>query len=70
MYYILNHAFIFFLTIAIVLVYDGTAPYGFILAFLLIAVCLHLVAAYYATSKYFELEERIKKLENKKKEEK
>lgn len=69
MYYLLNHIFIFFLTIAIALVYDGTAPYGFILAFLLIAVCLHLVAAYYATSKYNELEDRIKKLENKKEDE-
>lgn len=66
MYYLLNYIFIFFLTIAIALVYDGTAPYGFILASLLIAVCLHVVAAYYATSKYNELEDRIKKLENKK----
>lgn len=66
MYYILNHAFIFFLTIAVALAYDGSAPYGFILAFLLIAVVLHLVAAYYATSKYNDLEDRIKKLENKK----
>ncbi len=66
MYYLLNYAFVFFLAIAIVLIYDGTAPYGFILAFLLIAVCLHVVAAYYATSRYYDLEDRIKKLENRK----
>nr|DAQ37463.1 MAG TPA: hypothetical protein [Caudoviricetes sp.] len=66
MHYLLNHAFIFFLTIAVALAYDGTAPYGFILAFLLSAVALHLVAAYYATSKYNDLKDRIKKLENKK----
>lgn len=66
MYYLLNHAFIFSLTLAIVLVYDRTVPYGFTLAFLLIAVALHLFAAYYATSKYNALEDRIKKLENRK----
>lgn len=69
MYYLLNYAFVFFLTIAIALVYDGTAPYGFILAFLLVAVCLHMVAAYYATSKYYDLEDRVKKLENRKEDE-
>ncbi len=66
MYYLLNYAFVFFLTIAIAIAYDGTTPYGFILAFLLIAVCLHMVAAYYATSKYYDLEDRVKKLENRK----
>ena len=70
MYYLLNYAFIFFLSIVIVLVYDGTAPYGFILAFLFIAVALYSVAGYYATSKYNDLEDRIKKLENKKEEDK
>lgn len=66
MYYLLNLMFITFISITIALVYDGTAPYGFILAFLLIAVCLHLITSAYATSEYLALEERVKKLENRK----
>lgn len=69
MYYLMSYAFIFFLSIVIVLVYDGTAPYGFILAFICIAVVLHSGAAYYAMSKYNALEDRIKKLENKREDE-
>lgn len=66
MYYLLNHIFIFFLTIAIALVYTKEVSDGFILAFLLIAAAAKLCASAYAQSKYFNLEDRIKKLENKK----
>lgn len=66
MYYLLNHIFIFFLTIAICLVYTKEAPSGFVLAFLLTAAAANLFASAYATSKYNALEDRIKKLENRK----
>ena len=66
MYYLLNHVFIFFLTIAIALVYTKEVSDWFILAFLLIAAVAKLGASAYAQSKYFDLEDRIKKLENKK----
>ena len=65
MYYLLNHIFIFFLTIGIALVYTREVSDGFILAFLLIAAVAKLGASAYAQSKYFYLEDRIKKLENK-----
>ena len=65
MYYLLNHVFIFFLTIGIALVYTREVPDGFILAFLLIAAVAKLGASAYAQSKYFYLEDRIKNLENK-----
>ena len=65
MYYLLNHIFIFFLTLGIALVYTKEVPDGFILAFLLIAAVAKLGASAYAQSKYFDLEDRIKKLENK-----
>lgn len=66
MYYLLNHVFIFFLTIAIALVYTKEVSDWFILAFLLIADVAKIGASAYAQSKYLELEDRIKKLENKK----
>ena len=66
MYYFLNHIFIFFLTIAIVLVYTNEAPSGFVLALLLTAAVANLFTSAYAESKYSKLEERIKKLENRK----
>lgn len=65
MYYLLNHIFIFFLTIAIYLVYTKEASSGFALAFLLIAAIANLCASAYATSKYNALEDRIEELENK-----
>lgn len=66
MYYLLNLIFVFSLTIAIGLVYTKEVSDGFIAAFLLTAVVAKLVASAYAQSKYFDLEDRIKKLENKK----
>lgn len=66
MYYLLNHIFIFFLTIGIALVYTKEVSDGFILAFLLLAAVAKLCASAYAQSKYFDLEDRIKKLENRK----
>ena len=65
MYYLLNHIFIFFLTIAIGLVYTHNAPSWFVAVFLTIAAVVYLFASAYATSKYNELEDRINKLENK-----
>ena len=66
MYYLLNLIFVFFLTIGIALVYTKEVSDGFVLAFLLIAAVAKLCASAYAQSKYFDLEDRIKKLENKK----
>lgn len=66
MYYLLNLIFVFSLTIGIALVYTKEVSDGFIAAFLLTAVVAKLVASAYAQSKYFDLEDRIKKLENKK----
>lgn len=68
MYYLLNHIFIFFLTIGIALVYTEEASSGFVLAFLLIAAVANLCASSYSTSKYSKLEDRIEELENKKEE--
>lgn len=68
MYYLLNLIFVFSLTIGIALVYTNEASDGFIAAFLLTAVVVKLVASAYAQSKYFDLEDRIEKLENKKEE--
>lgn len=65
MYYLLNHIFIVFITIAISIAYTKEASSGFVLAFLLIAAVANLCASAYATSKY-TLEDRIEKLENKK----
>ena len=65
MYYLLNHIFLCFLTIAIALVYTKELSDGFIFAFLLLAAAAKLGASAYAQSKYFDLEDRIKKLENK-----
>lgn len=65
MYYVLNHMFILFLTIAIGLVYTKEVSDGFVLVFLIIAAAASLLASAYATSKYNALEDRIKKLENK-----
>ena len=66
MYYLLNHIFIYFLILGIALVYTKEVSDGFIFAFLLLAAVAKLGASYYAQSKYFDLEDRIKKLENKK----
>ena len=70
MYYLLNLIFVFSLTIGIALVYTKEASSGFIAAFLLTAVVVKFVASAYTQSKYFDLENRIKKLENKNKEDK
>lgn len=67
MYYLLNHMFILFLTIAIVLVYTKEVSSTFVLVFLMIAAAAHLFASAYAESKYSKLEDRINKLENKRK---
>lgn len=66
MYYLMNLVFVYFLTIGIALVYTKEVSDWFILAFLLIAVVAKLGASAYAQSKYFDLEDRIKKLENRK----
>lgn len=66
MYYLLNHIFILFLTIAIGLIYTKEASSGFVLVFLLIAATANLFASAYATSKYSKLEDRIEELENRK----
>lgn len=66
MCYLLNLIFVFSLAIAISLVYTKEVSDGFIAAFLLTAVVSKLVASAYAQSKYFDVEDRIKKLENKK----
>lgn len=66
MYYLLNLIFVFFLTIGIGLVYTNEVSDGFVLAFILIAAAANLLASAYAQSKYFYLEDRIKKLENRK----
>lgn len=66
MYYLLNHIFILFLTIAICLIYTKEASSGFVLVFLLIAATANLFASAYATLKYSKLEDRIEELENRK----
>lgn len=66
MYYLLNHIFILFLTIAIGLVYTKEVSSSFVLVFLMIAAAAHLFASAYLESKYSKLEDRVKKLENKK----
>ena len=66
MYYLLNFLSVFFLTIAIALVYTNKVPNSFVLVFLMIAAAANLFASAYAESKYSKLEDRIKKLENKK----
>lgn len=55
MYYLLNHIFIVFITIAISIAYTKEASSGFVLAFLLIAAVANLCASAYATSKYMHL---------------
>ena len=69
MYYLLNHIFILFLTIAICLIYTKEASSTFVLVFLMIAGAANLFASAYAESKYDKLKERIEKLENKKEDE-
>lgn len=66
MYYLLNHMFILFLTITIVLIYTKEVSSSFVLVFLMIAATARIFASAYAESKYSKLEDRIKKLENKK----
>lgn len=70
MYCALNYISIAFLMFSIALVYTKEAPSGFILAFLTIASAANLFASAYATWKYSKLEDRIKKLESKNKEDK
>lgn len=70
MYYMLNHIFIVFITIAISIAYTKEASSGFVLAFLLIAAVANLCASSYATWKYNALADRLKKLESKNKEDK
>lgn len=70
MYYLLNLIFVFSLTIGIALVYTKEVSSGFILAFLTIAAAANLFASAYATWKYSKLEDHIKKLESKNKEDK
>ena len=70
MYCALNYISIAFLMFSITLVYTKEAPSGFILAFLTIAAAANLFASAYATWKYSKLEDRIKKLESKNKEDK
>ena len=70
MYCALNYISIAFLMFSITLVYTKEAPSGFILAFLTIAAAAILFASAYATWKYRKLEDRIKKLESKNKEDK
>ena len=66
MYYMLNHIFIVFITIAISFAYTKEAPSAIVLVFLLIAAVANLCASVYATSKYSKLEDRIDELENRK----
>lgn len=66
MYCALNYISIFFLTIAIVLVYAKEPSTIFVLVFLMIAAVANIFASAYATWKYDKLEDRIEKLENKK----
>lgn len=61
-----SHIYLF-LTLGIALVYTREVSDGFILAFLLIAAVAKFCASVYAQSKYLYLEDRIKKLENKRK---
>ena len=70
MYCALNYVSIAFLMFSIALVYTKEAPSGFILAFLTIASAANLFASAYATWKYRKLEDHIKKLESKNKEDK
>lgn len=66
MYYLLNYAFVMFMAMTIALVYNKTAPSGVIVALLVIGMTFELIASIYAESKYNDLKDRIKKLENKK----
>lgn len=66
MYYLLNHMFTLFLTIAIGIVYTKEVSSTFIWVLLMIAAVSHLLASAYAESKYDKLKNRIEKLENKK----
>lgn len=70
MYYMLNHIFIVFITIAISFAYTKETPSAIVLVFLLIAAVANLCASAYATSKYSKLEDRIEELESKNKEDK
>lgn len=69
MYYLLNHIFIFFLTIAFALAYTKEVSSTFVWVFLMIAAVSHLFASAYAESKYDKLKNRIEKLENKREDE-
>lgn len=66
MYYLLNYAFAMFMAMTIALVYNKTAPSGVIVALLVIGMTFELIASIYAESKFNDLKDRIKKLENKK----
>ena len=66
MYYLMNWISIFFITITIALIYTKEVSSTVVLVFLIIAAAAKIFASAYAMSKYDELEDRIKKLENKK----
>lgn len=68
MYYMLNHIFIVFITIAISIACTKEASSALVLVLLLIAAVANLCASAYATSKYSKLEDRIEELENRNKE--
>lgn len=67
LYYMLNHIFIVFITIAISFAYTKEASSALVLMFLLIAAVANLCASAYAISKYSKLEDRIEELENRNK---
>lgn len=66
MYYLINLAFVFSLTIGIVLAYTEEVSSSFVLVFLMIAAVANIFASAYATWKYDKLKDRIEKLENRK----
>lgn len=66
MYYAFNLASWFFTIVAIALVYDETVSPWVVLTLLLSAACFQLVSSVYVVLTHDELEERVKKLKNKK----
>lgn len=66
MYIIFNYLFLFFMSISIAVVYERNAPAWLILLLLTTAVCCQISASSLIEKRHNDLEERIKKLENKK----
>lgn len=64
MYYLLNLLFTLSISIVIGLVCRDSAPSGFISVALIIGIWCNLIASAYAESKYRDLKDRIKKLED------